>query len=251
MFGLSTVIKSANTTFETMVRRFASGSLVTENKKKDARFGKIVESAGNRTWEVQFEGESATVILKSGQLRHLPPPAPPANHPPQSAQATTATDIVTPPAPVLLTEAASDDDSTEFLPEEFPETEASILEISASSTSSDEEEEANPLELPTASSDGDDTANVDHHSNEEDVADEIEETGENPGGGIVGDLEDEDVHKTKWNKYVVEKKKLINDGFFAEVKPRQLPPKQTGSRVQEVSDQLSYLFLCEHTVLLI
>jgi hypothetical protein len=192
------------------------------------------------------------VILKSGQLRHhLPPPAPPANHPPQPAQVTTPTDIATPPVRLLLTEAASDDDSTEFPPEEFPDTEADIIEIGAFSTSSDDEEEANPLELPTASFDSDDSANADHQSIDEDVAEGVDETGENPGG-IVGDLEDKDVHKTKWNKYVAEKRKLIDNGFVAEVKPRQLPPKQKGARVQEVSDpQLAYLFLREHTVLLI
>jgi hypothetical protein len=59
------------------------------------------------------------------------------------------------------------------------------------------------------------------------------------------------VHKNKWNKYVTETKKLADDGFGAEVKPRQLTPKQKGARVQEVSEKLSYLFLCEHIVLLI
>jgi hypothetical protein len=36
------------------------------------------------------------------------------------------------------------------------------------------------------------------------------------------------VHKTKWNKDVAEKIKLINDGFVSEVMVRQLPQNRRG-----------------------
>ena len=59
-------------------------------------------------------------------------------------------------------------------------------------------EEANPI--------GDDVEEegaIDNQVSEEDEVDQE---------GIIGGLEEEDFHKTKWTKYITDKKKLIDDG---------------------------------------
>jgi hypothetical protein len=66
-------------------------------------------------------------------------------------------------------------------------------------TPSANKEEAKPINGAV-----DEEPAVNYQVGEEDVVDQA---------GIIGDLEQEDVHKTKWVKYITHKEKLIHDGF--------------------------------------
>ena len=177
-------------------------------KKKPHTMGVIVRVAGKHQWDVQFEGDfDETQGLKSQQLLRNKPtgnngnsrePAsnnshlPVTNCPPRLAAAA-------PPS-----EAEEDEDDTdedEDAPNALPAAtdDGSIDNFTFSSSEEEEDqleddEEESPAPLPPPPHDAD-----------EDEAEDVPAHGEIP-------VEPEDVHKAKWESYVVDKTQLLSDG---------------------------------------
>jgi hypothetical protein len=208
---------------------FAVGSFVIKKKLWNARVGIIEEVAGCQKWSIHFEGEAQCELKASSQSKHMTPPS---GSPPHSAllpihipfQAPTVVAHLPPQAPSPLAPAQQVNAANSIPDEEVDFVLGRDVSLDDSvdneATPNANKEEAKPINGAV-----DEEPAVDIQVGEEDVADQAV---------IIGDLEQEDVHKTKWVKYITDKEKLIHDGFSVQVKATK-PSLAVGVQVHEVS----------------
>ena len=216
-----------------------------ERKARGARVGMIEEVVGRQKFSIQFEGEAHREEKGSSQIKHMPDPtlstpcrAPPAHIPPQAPPPQAPPPQAPPPqvpapqvpapqeapAPVPAQQANAAD-ATNSIPDEEVDF---ILHDVSSDDSADEEAAAPPIAIEEADSIDGAAVEEEDPDHQDGVEDMVEEQ-----AGILGGLEQEDVHKTKWTKYMADKKKLIDDGLSVQAKTKR-PSLAVGVHVHEV-----------------